>query len=127
VTRRLAVLIPAARLLLGQDPQQPQLPPEEDEREKPKEYAFNPLQAANEIKVGNYYFKRGSYSAALRRFEEATKWDPANPEAFLRLGETFWKLQNGKAAKAAWRKYLQLKPDAKDAAELKKRIDKIKG
>ena len=36
-------------------------PPEEDEASKPKEYAFNPLQAEKEVTVGNYYFKKGSY------------------------------------------------------------------
>lgn len=121
----LLILIVGAGALPAQ--QTPQLPPEEDEKEKPKEYAFNPLQAANEIKVGNYYFKKGSFSAAARRFEEATKWDPANAEAYLRLGETMSKLQNARGAKAAWSKYLELKPDAKDAADIKKRLSKLKG
>ena len=52
-----------------------------------KEYAFNPLQAQKEIRTGNYYFKKGSYRAAAGRFEEATKWNGGEPEAWLRLGE----------------------------------------
>ena len=35
-------------------PQQEQAPPEEDESLVPKEYSFNPLQAAKELRVGNY-------------------------------------------------------------------------
>jgi hypothetical protein len=38
-----------------------QEPEEEDESLKPKEYSFNPLQAEKEVRVGNFYFKKGSY------------------------------------------------------------------
>src|SRR6266436_8461850 len=67
-------------------PQEEQAPPEEDESLVPKEYSFNPLQAAKELRVGNYYFKKGAYRAASQRFQEATKWDGTMAEAYLRLG-----------------------------------------
>jgi tetratricopeptide (TPR) repeat protein len=106
--------------------QQPveQEPPEEDEDLKPKEYSFNPLQAEKEMKVGNYYFKKGSYKAAQRRFREATKWNPTLAAAFLRLGEAEEKLKDPKAARDAYAKYLELAPDAKEAEQIRKRIDK---
>ena len=62
--------------LYAQDPKQPpppapqeQEPPEEDQSFKPKEYDFNPLQATKEIDAGNYYFKKGQFTAAAGRFE----------------------------------------------------------
>src|SRR4051812_49370518 len=94
-----------------------QAPPEEDESLVPKEYSFNPLQAAKELKVGNYYFKKGNFRAAAQRFQEATKWDGTNAEAFLRLGETREKLRDNKSAAEAYAKYLEIAPDAKDAAD----------
>src|SRR5438477_8915463 len=66
---------------------QEQAPPEEDESLAPKEYSFNPLQATKEVKIGNYYFKKGNYRAAAQRFEEATKWNNQLAEAYLRLAE----------------------------------------
>jgi tetratricopeptide (TPR) repeat protein len=106
--------------------QQEQAPPEEDESLVPKEYSFNPLQATKELKIGNYYFKKGNYRAAALRFSEATKWDGTNAEAFLRLGEAKEKQHDRKAAAEAYAKYLEIAPDAKDAAEVKKRLDKAR-
>ena len=113
----------------------PQEPPEEDERLQQKEYAFNPLQAAKELKVGNFYFKKGSYRAAVGRFEEAVKWNPSFAEAYLRMGEAQEKLaaeahqQEEKerameAARKAYAKFLELAPDDKKAEEIKKKVGK---
>src|SRR5438552_11777512 len=107
-------------------PQQEQAPPEEDEALVPKEYSFNPLQASKELKVGNYYYKQGKYRAASLRFLEATRWDGTLVEAFLRLGEAREKQHDRKGAAEAYTKYLELAPDAKDAADVKKRLAKIK-
>jgi tetratricopeptide (TPR) repeat protein len=109
-----------------QAPKPEQEPPEEDESLVPKEYSFNPLQASKELKIGNYYLKKGSFRAAAQRFQEATKWDGTLAEAFLRLGEAREKLRDKKAAAAAYAKYLEIAPDAKDAADVKKRLDKVR-
>ncbi len=101
---------------------QEQEPPEEDEGLKPKEYSFNPLEAAHDLKVGNYYFKKGNYKAAQRRFTEATKWDPGFAEAYFRLGEVEEKLKDSKAARAAYSKYLELAPDSKEAESVRKKL-----
>ncbi len=100
----------------------PQEPAEEDESLIPKEYSFNPLQAEKEIKVGSYYMKKGSYRAAARRFREATRWNPGGAEAWLKLGEAQEKLKDKDAAREAFTKYLELKPDAKNAAAIRKKL-----
>ena len=102
--------------------QQEQEPPEEDESLKPKEYSFNPLQAQKEITVGNYYFKKHNFRAAARRFEEATRWNPNFPEAYLRLGEVEEKLHDDKAARAAYQKYIELVPNGKETDQIKKKL-----
>ena len=102
--------------------QQEQEPPEEDDSLKPKEYSFNPLEAERDLKVGNYYFKKGNYKAAASRFREATRWNPTYAEAFLRLGESEEKLKDKPAAQEAYAKYLELAPDAKDAESIKKKL-----
>jgi Tfp pilus assembly protein PilF len=105
--------------------QKPAEPAEEDESLIPKEYAFNPLQAQKELKVGAFYFKKGSYRAAAHRFEEATKWDPGYAEAYLRLGEAQEKLKDRKAARQAYRKFLELAPEDKRAAEIKRKLARL--
>lgn len=97
-------------------------PPEEDEALKPKEYSFNPLEAQKDLRVGDAYFKKGNFRAAASRFEEATMYDPNFADAFLRLGEAREKLHDKKGAKTAYQKYLELKPDSKLAASIRKKL-----
>jgi tetratricopeptide (TPR) repeat protein len=117
-------------LLRAQDPkaktpplpkqQEVQEPPEEDESLKPKEYAFNPLQAEKDIAIGNQYFKKHNYRAALSRYQEASKWNPGLAEAYLRIGEAAEKMRDKATAKQAYLKYIELAPDSKEAEQLKK-------
>ena len=113
-------------LALQQQPQQPQEPPEEDAAARPKEYAFNPLQAAKEFTVGNYYFKKGSYKSAALRYEEAVKWNPGYADAYLRLGETYEKMKERDKARAMYQKFLEVAPDHRRAPEIKKKAGTAK-
>lgn len=106
--------------------QEEQEPPEEDANLQVKEYSFNPLQASKELRVGNYYFKKGSYNAAASRFREATKWNSGLAEAWLRLGEACEKQKDTGAAREAWAKYLELEPAGKDATEIRKKLKSLK-
>ena len=101
---------------------QEQEPPEEDEGLAPKEYSFNPLEAERNLKVGNYYYKKGNYKAALNRYREATKWNPNYAEAYLRLAESEEKMKDNKAAHEAYAKYLELAPDSKEAGSVRKKL-----
>jgi len=100
----------------------PSEPPEEDQALAVKEYAFNPVQAQKELRIGNYYFKTGSYTAAKLRFLEATKWNPNFAEAYLRLGETYEKLKDRPASQKAYEKYLELEPKGKEAASIRAKL-----
>src|SRR5690242_6635904 len=105
---------------------QEEIPKEEDESLSVKEYSLNPLQAQKEVRVGNYYFKKGSYRAPALRFREATKWNAGDAEAWLRLAETAEKQKDDKTVKEAYTKYLELASDAKNAAEIRKKLEKLK-
>ena len=105
-----------------QPPVVEQEPPEENESLKPEEYTFNPLKSKKEVQTGNFYFKKHSYRAAANRFLSATRWNPQNSEAWLRLGEAREKQGDVKAAREAWSKYLELKPKSKEAPEVRKKL-----
>ena len=107
-------------------PEQDINPPEENIAIRPTEYTFNPLQAERELKVGNDYFKRGKLRAAEGRFREATKWNEKYGDAWLRLGEVEEKLKDRKAAREAYAKYLEVATEAKNAADVRKRMEKLK-
>lgn len=101
-------------------------PPEVDTAVAPTEYSFNPLQAEKDLRVGNFYWKQGKYRAAEARFREATKWNENLGAAWLRLGEANEKLKDTKAAREAYAKYLEVASDAKNVAEIRKRLEKLK-
>lgn len=108
-----------------QKQQQPaQEPPEEDESLVKQEYAFNPLQAEKEMKVGDFYWKKKSWRAAAGRYGEATKWNPQLAEAWLKLGEAREKMNDMAAAREAFARFLELSPEDKRAAEVRKKLGK---
>ncbi len=109
----------------AEKPPEHALPEEEDESAKPKEYTFNPIQAENELKVARFYMKRGSHKAAALRCEEALKWNPQSSSAFLLLGEAREKQRDKKAAAEAYRKFLEMAGDSKEAPDVRKRLDKL--
>jgi tetratricopeptide (TPR) repeat protein len=102
----------------------PPEPPEEDESLAPKVYALNPVQAKKEITAGDYYFKKPNYSAAAKRYLEATRWDPGSAEAFRKLGDTREKLRDYTAARDAYMKYIGLAEDPKEKDAIQKKMAK---
>lgn len=104
---------------------EPPDPPEEDStlvEAKESQYTFNPLQAEKELRTGNFYAKKGNFKAASMRYREATKWNPGSAEAWLKLGESLERRKETKSAREAYSKYLELAPDAKNAAEIRKKL-----
>lgn len=100
-------------------------PPEEDEAAKPKTYSFDPLEAERNIKVGQFYMRQHSdrgYRAAAGRFEDATKYNPKNAEAFFLLGTAEEKLRHKDRAEAAFRKVVELSPGTKLAKEAERKL-----
>src|SRR6202789_293075 len=102
------------------------LPPQEDKPRAGEQYTFSPLRSKKDVSVGEFYFKKSDFKAAAGRFREATKWNDSNAEAWLRLGDAEEKMNDAKAAREAWEKYLQLAPDAKNAADVRKKLEKLK-
>lgn len=108
-------------------PDESQLPPDEDAAQmKQKEYGFNPVQSRRELEAGMVYWKKGNYKAAAARFQEATKWNDGNAEAWLRLGEADEKRGDPEHARAAYRHYLDVAHDGKGSGDVKKRLERLK-
>jgi tetratricopeptide (TPR) repeat protein len=102
------------------------LPPDEDAVPNLEKHAFNPVESKKDVAVGDEYFKKGNYRAAAERFRDATAWNPGNAEAWMKLGEAMEKREQPKQARQAYEKYLQLAGNTKSAAEVKKRLEKLK-
>jgi len=103
-----------------------EVPPEEDSSLTTTTYSFNPLQSKKDVLVGKEYARKGNHRAAAGRYLTATKWDDSNSEAWLLLGEAEEKLKNKNAARDAYKKYLEHASDAKNVAEIRKKLEKLK-
>lgn len=106
-----------------------EIPPEEDAALNTDTFGFNPLQSKKDVAVGDEYAKKHNFHAAAGRYRTATKWDDGNELAWLKLGEAEEKLKDSDAARQAYSKYLELATDSKDsktAAEVRKRLEKLK-
>ena len=104
-----------------------QLPPDEDKNTPvEKVYSFNPLQSRKEVTVGEFYQKKGDFRAAMLRYREATKWNGGNADAWHHLAVADEKTGEIEEARQAYQKYLDISPNAKDAAEVKKKLEKLK-
>lgn len=101
---------------------------DEDEQYAPREqvYAFNPVQARAELKVGIYYSKKGSHRAAAGRYREATRWDSNFAEAYWRLGIALEKLDKPREALEAYASFLTIEPAGKKAREVGKRLARLR-
>jgi len=59
--------------------------------------------------------KKGDLKSAIISIQKASEVDPSNPQILYNLGGANYTLGNYPAARAAWEKTLQLKPDYTDA------------
>ena len=81
--------------------------------------------AEKELYVGKFYFNRGSYGAAIRRFEAILKESAGSgydDQALYYLGESLWELEQRGAAKAAFERLVSQFPDSDMALLGAKRI-----
>jgi tetratricopeptide (TPR) repeat protein len=88
---------------------------DEEPQEEPRPYV--PPPAWKSVEVGDYYLKQKSYRAALSRYQEAAKIDSYYAPSYLGMGKVYERLGLRQKALENYRKYLDLLPSSKEAAE----------
>jgi tetratricopeptide (TPR) repeat protein len=89
-------------------------------------HPFDPHRSAKDIEVGDFYFKRKNYRAALDRYREALFYKPHDAVANFRMAQAFEKLARLDDAVEHYQEYLNILPDGPLAEEAKKALEKIK-
>jgi tetratricopeptide (TPR) repeat protein len=67
-------------------------------------------------------FKSGNVEGALQKYLEAAKSDPDNAAAQRQIGKCYNRLGQRERAQPYFKRYLELKPDASDAAFIRAMI-----
>lgn len=96
----------------------------EEEMEEDND-SFDPVRAAKDMKIGDFYFKKRSYDAAIKRYQDAARHKPNFAIPYLKMGTAYEKKHDSKSAIEAYKKYLELLPKGKDAQHARKRIEKL--
>lgn len=85
----------------------------------------NPVLAAQNVNIGNYYLKQKNYSAAIQRFNEAIEYQADLIPAYEGLAQAYEK--NGQISKAveAYKGFLEKYPDSPKVKQFRSRLAKL--
>jgi len=87
---------------------------------------WDPHKAAKDVEVGDFYFKRKNYRAALERYREALVYKPNDAIANFRLAECQEKVGNPAEAVTHYGEYLKILPHGPFAADAQKALERLK-
>jgi len=101
--------------------------PEADLASEDNEFhPWDPHKAMKSIEVGDFYFKRENYAAAISRYREALEFKPRDAEATYKLAEALEKSGDPKGALESYRDYLKILPKGPNADKAHEGIDRLK-
>ncbi len=105
------------------------LPGDDDEdadTEVQEFHPWNPMKALKATEVGDYYFKRKNYRAALDRYKEALEYKEGDAVATFRLAQCQERMGNRDAALENYAAYLKILPHGPFAQEAQDSIEDLK-
>ena len=89
-------------------------------------HPWNPYRAMKDDEVGEFYFKRKSYRAALARYQDALLWKEKDAVANFRMAQCYEKLDQPDQAIPHYQEYLKILPEGPFAKEARKALEKLK-
>ena len=89
-------------------------------------HPWDPHKAITDIEVGDFYFKKKNYRAALERYKDALVYKPSDAVANFRLAECFEKTGNSSEAITHYQEYLKILPHGPLALDAEKALEKLK-
>lgn len=87
---------------------------------------WNPHKADKDVEVGDFYFKRKNYRAALDRYREALYYKDNDAVATFKVGICEEKLGDADEARTAYEKYLKILPEGPFSEEAHRALDRLK-
>jgi tetratricopeptide (TPR) repeat protein len=88
-------------------------------------HPWNPYKAQKDVEVGDYYFKRKNYRAALERYKEALYYKDNDAIATYRLAVCEEKMGNKAEARKDFEQYLKILPEGPLAKDARASLEKL--
>jgi tetratricopeptide (TPR) repeat protein len=99
--------------------------PEDDTGDVSELHPWNPYRAIKDDEVGDFYFKRKSYKAALARYQDALIYKDKDAVANFRMAECYEKLNQPNDAITHYQEYLKILPEGPFAKDAKKALERL--
>lgn len=90
-------------------------------------HPWNPHKAAKDVEVGDFYFKRKNYRAALDRYREALYWKNNDAIANFHMAQCLEKMNQPEEARVHYQEYLKILPEGPFSKEAKKALAELNG
>jgi tetratricopeptide (TPR) repeat protein len=88
-------------------------------------HPFNPYRAVKDNEVGDYYYKRKNYKAALARYQDALAFKENDALANFRMAQCYEKLDQPDEAITHFKEYLRILPQGPLSKDAKKALEKL--
>jgi len=88
-------------------------------------HPWNPMKALKNIEVGDFYFKRKNYKAAVERYKEALYYKDGDALASFRLAVCQEKLGDKADARKYYEQYLKILPEGPFAKDAHASLDRL--
>jgi len=88
-------------------------------------HPWNPMKALKNIEVGDFYFKRKNYKAALERYKEALYYKDGDALASFRLAVCQEKLGDKADARKYYEQYLKILPEGPFSKDAHASLDRL--
>lgn len=117
-------------------------PPKDDAKNHPKSssaaeeappdevqefHPYDPHKAMKDVEIGDFYFRRKNYRAALDRYKEALVYKSGDAVANFRMAECMERLGDADGAVDHYQEYLKILPHGPFSAEAQKALLRLKG
>jgi tetratricopeptide (TPR) repeat protein len=89
-------------------------------------HIWDPHKAEKDVEVGDFYFKKKNYKAALGRYEEALYYKYNDAVATFRLAVCEEKLGDPEEARKGYEAYLKILPQGPFSAEAHQALERLK-
>jgi len=96
---------------------------EDEEAQKPKER--NPGLAKENIEIGDFYFKKKNYDAAISRYLTAIEYQADSDRAYESLAKAYEKDGKLPEAMRAIKKFLDNNPDSSKCDDFRKKLENL--
>ena len=90
-------------------------------------HQWNPMKALKDVEIGDYYFKRKNYRAAMDRYKEALFYKENDAVATFRLAVSQEKLGDKAGALSNYAAYLKILPHGPFGDEARASIERLGG